>query len=1195
MPLTDSLKLALSSKKILPLVGAGVSMSINNKGGERVFPSWKELLLSAAEKLENENELDTATLIKIFIRKNDYQSAAEHAYDGLKNGHWHRFIQDKFDVDLDGLDTKSAALPKAIWKLSNQIITLNYDRILSWAHPSNSAQVSVIENSSVANLPNIYEDNQKPVVWHLHGHIDNSNKLILTPDSYAKLYPTSELANTEYLAALQTLKNVVANRNLLFIGCSLEDAELLAEINNQNDLFSGNGKVHFALIKESNRCEIEKKLKGTPIQVVTFENYGEPLIDKINEMVACIETPEIIIDDPIIENETTVIVKKETKVAFLSANPFGKNIDYQPIIKELKKLPYSINCFPLTLNNLQQLSNYDYVFIASNVVKGRLVVEDEDISFAKINFIDLQQNADLANKKGVFIFTNVLVAKEKFGGIEFPLLVLPLVDNKAYKKYLSNFIFQIFNKQNVTYADDTGLIFNDEKFTLPQDYCNALNKSNNFIKNDNRLPSDIDKCLLKKFIGRKEDLVTLSREVLKLEDDNGFVNIIGSGGLGKTTLAKVLAIHLAERGRFNAGIAFVDCEHLLNFDQFKSGIASPFNLEKAQHLEEHLSNNFDGESRLIILDNFETILLLEDKEQILNLLNFMSEFAIIMVTSRELLNIDGEIPHTLRPMTLDEAFELFVLKLGQRKLSVKEKKLVRDEIIENLLDRNPLAINIITSHIFQNTNLLELHKELQSDIFNVSEEDLSLFDNAVDTNIDRKKSLYASILYSYNMLLDNEKEAFEKLALFPDGINIENLKKMGEYSKKKNLKTTVIKERILKKLQNKSLLEESQNKVKLQSIIGRFAERQFIHREKDSAFFDSVFHYNNALTNMFIDLSHSENQVKRNIALKFFEENQKNMLKIIDYLNECSVSEKDKISYINRSSVLFSAICSLSNFINILNRNVSTYSDTHFQAIKAIIDNSSYFNGDFDCVIQRIQKNIPITHLKQFNLDDKVERITFENTFNIYAMEGYQAYIHHIVNENDFPFSKTSMAIDLGILEQDLSSTFGFLSFEYKWLTGTLALAEVDEYLSLIHKKEHLERMQVSYVRAKKKPYTKEYINLLVDVNPYTFGLKSLMFAFCESDLDEAKKYYNKGIESLEHIKYYYVEAIYWYAKFLKEHNQYEYNDVYSKGHDLAKKHYYRYLQFLFDELVTPTGLMYNPKHYPLPNFESLVADSEVL
>ena len=55
--------------------------------------------------------------------------------------------------------------------------------------------------------------------------------------------------------------------------------------------------------------------------------------------------------------------------------------------------------------------------------------------------------------------------------------------------------------------------------------------------------------------------------------------------------------------------------------------------------------------------------------------------------------------------------------------------------------------------------------------------------------------------------------------------------------------------------------------------------------------------------------------------------------------------------------------------------------------------------------------------------------------------------------------------------------------------------------------------------------------------------------------------------------------------------HQHEYKDVHSKGYDLAKKYYYRYLQFLFDELEIPTGLVYNPEHYPLPNFESLLND----
>ena len=66
MSLTQSLQQALSSKKIIPLVGAGVSMSIKDKNGNPVFPSWKDLLLSAAEKLKSEQFTNKAKLVEAF-------------------------------------------------------------------------------------------------------------------------------------------------------------------------------------------------------------------------------------------------------------------------------------------------------------------------------------------------------------------------------------------------------------------------------------------------------------------------------------------------------------------------------------------------------------------------------------------------------------------------------------------------------------------------------------------------------------------------------------------------------------------------------------------------------------------------------------------------------------------------------------------------------------------------------------------------------------------------------------------------------------------------------------------------------------------------------------------------------------------------------------------------------------------------
>ena len=1183
MSLPNSLIEALSSKNILPLVGAGVSMSINNKDGEQVFPSWGGLLQSAADKLKAEDDDINSGLIELLLQGKVYHEAARYAHKGLEKGLWHKFITESFDPNLDDLDKTSSELPKAIWGLSNEIITLNYDKILQWAYPGESAQVSILKNTDHANLANMLNTRDKPIVWHLHGHIDDTANLILTPEGYSKLYPTSEESKIKFNAALSILKNIAVTRSLLFIGCSLDDAELLAEINKQNKLFSGNTTPHFALVKKSNESAIQEKLKNTNIKIVTFEDYGQPLIDKINEMAAYIKCDDDVSPAQPPTQEEIIDIQLESKIAFLSANPFGQNIDYSPILRELKKLPCIIDCFPLTEDNLQELSCYDYVFIATKVIKNRLVIEDENACFDKIDFINLQNDADLDDKKGVFIFTDCHVEQSILDGIKLPLLILPAVENVEFKK-LSKLYFQIFRKNNVKYYKDSGLLLNSEKFIFPK-VLGTL--PNNINTNETKLPNSIDKNILKNYIGRNEDLVSLSREISKLEEDNGFITIKGSGGLGKTTISKILAISFAERGKFKGGIEFIDCEHFLNYGQFKFNIASVFNLAQAQDFEKHLVENYDQKSRLIILDNFETLLHLPDKETILKLLGFLSEYASIIVTSRELIEIDGENNYTLRQMTLDEAYELFIINLDKRKVSKEEKVLIRDEIIDRLLDKNPLAIKIITSNIPSNKDLYSLRDQLQSDFFKISEDDLSLFDNATDIHIDRKKSLYGSILYSYNMLFDNEKKAFEKLSLFPDGINMENFRKLSQKSDSKDSKKDIISDKIIKKLLNKSLVEASHSNIKLQSILGRFAEKQLNKTEKHTEFFNSVFEYNYFILDVLSEIS-QEGRSRATIALNGFEKNQNNILKAIEYLNEYSVTEKRKLEFISQSSDMYTLTCSLANFIQHVSNKLTVFTDANLTAAKVIIEMCNYFNGNFEQAYKSLKELVSTENLKKLDTNIYVDRVILSNIYNVYAMEGNQAYVYNMKDKCSTPI-EYSIEIQLGILEKRLKDEKeGLTYFEHKYLTNTLCLNELDTHIKAIHKKEHIEKTQLSYVRTKLEPLNIDDITQLVVVNPYTFGLKELMFAFCKPDLSEAKEHYQEAIINLKHIKYYYVEAIYYYAKFLKKHNIEEYEGIYTNGYELAKKHYYRYLEYLFDELERPTGLEYNPQRYPLPEFYSL-------
>ncbi len=113
----------------------------------------------------------------------------------------------------------------------------------------------------------------------------------------------------------------------------------------------------------------------------------------------------------------------------------------------------------------------------------------------------------------------------------------------------------------------------------------------------------------------------------------------------------------------------------------------------------------------------------------------------------------------------------------------------------------------------------------------------------------------------------------------------------------------------------------------------------------------------------------------------------------------------------------------------------------------------------------------------------------------------------------------------------------------------------------------------------------KTIINKLVIVNPYTQGLQQLIFAFCETDTDKAISLYEEAKENLKHIKYYFVEALFYYAKFLKDIRlMSKFEEIYKQGHELAQKHYFRFLIYKFEDLVEPITVAYEPKNYPLPD-----------
>src|SRR5690242_8098140 len=96
----------LRAGKIIPFVGAGVSMAVTNKeSGERLFPSWKTLLEHAADRLDEEKKPAYANAVRSLLQFEppDYLDAARRARQGLGSV-WFQFIKEHIDRKREDAD-----------------------------------------------------------------------------------------------------------------------------------------------------------------------------------------------------------------------------------------------------------------------------------------------------------------------------------------------------------------------------------------------------------------------------------------------------------------------------------------------------------------------------------------------------------------------------------------------------------------------------------------------------------------------------------------------------------------------------------------------------------------------------------------------------------------------------------------------------------------------------------------------------------------------------------------------------------------------------------------------------------------------------------------------------------------------------------------------------------------------------------
>lgn len=278
---------------------------------------------------------------------------------------------------------------------------------------------------------------------------------------------------------------------------------------------------------------------------------------------------------------------------------------------------------------------------------------------------------------------------------------------------------------------------------------------------------------LSSFIGREKELT----EITDLMKKNRLVSLIGTGGIGKTSLSLQTGHKILNE--YPDGIWFIGLDSLSDPDLVPQTIASVFDIRETPErpVIEILENFLKEKTALLILDNCEH--LLDACAELTTTLLQSCPNIKVLATSREVLHVTGEATYqmpslslpkqdevSLEVLTQYESVRLFseraALALSSFALTSNNAKTVMD--ICRKVDGIPLAIELAAARI----NILQVEEILKQ-----LNDSFDLLANDSRTTSAHHQTIQASMDWSWKLLDASEQTFLQQLSVFAGGWTLE--------------------------------------------------------------------------------------------------------------------------------------------------------------------------------------------------------------------------------------------------------------------------------------------------------------------------------------------------------------------------------------------------------------------------------------
>lgn len=231
----DSLKKEIARRRAVFFLGSGVSSSAIRLGGERL-PSWNEFLKGCLKLIHDPKMIK---MVEDLINKGKYLTALQGIYDHSDKGDYRAYLKECFNKN----DFNSYPIHEIIFDIDLRIvITTNFDKIYESYCYEHGSDGYTVKNYDDNDLGDAIRSDER-IIIKAHGCINKISDIIFTRAQYHK-------ARERYPGFYEILKAIFLTHTCVFIGCGMEDPDILLALEDVK-ITSSAERPHYFLTLEN--------------------------------------------------------------------------------------------------------------------------------------------------------------------------------------------------------------------------------------------------------------------------------------------------------------------------------------------------------------------------------------------------------------------------------------------------------------------------------------------------------------------------------------------------------------------------------------------------------------------------------------------------------------------------------------------------------------------------------------------------------------------------------------------------------------------------------------------------------------------------------------------------------------------------------------------------------------------------------